>query len=198
MNTVVALKKSREYIDAALKGGALAGKNVIVKSIEPIEGGNKITFGYTLDDGTEMEQSFNVMDGVDGQDGTTYKPEIGTVTIGQSAAAGIDIDEDNKVAKFNFTLPSSSATMSGSYNDLSDKPKINGIELVGDISLEELGVVSADVTIAGIPIGDGITKEDLKEKLGVYDNIGDFPDASDYLKNTDAESEDIDFNSFDW
>lgn len=85
-----------------------------------------------------------------------------------------------------------------SYNALSDKPRINGIELVGDVSLDDFGVVGKDVTIAGIPLGDGIAKEDLKEKLDVYDNIGDFPDAKDYVKATDVESEDIDFNSFDW
>ena len=34
-----------------------------------------------------------------------------------------------------------------SYSELSDKPRINGVELSGDISLEELGVLSSNIDI---------------------------------------------------
>lgn len=54
--------------ETILGGGAVVGKNVVVKSIDEISGGNRVTFGYTLDDGTEMEQSLDVMDG--------YSPDI--------------------------------------------------------------------------------------------------------------------------
>lgn len=34
-----------------------------------------------------------------------------------------------------------------SYTELTDKPRINGVELAGDVSLEELGVLSSDIDI---------------------------------------------------
>lgn len=83
---------SRGYVNETLQGGgAVAGKNVVVKSIDEIDGGNKITFSYTLDDGTEKESSFEVMDGLspdikenDGNTSDTYKLDIidknGTIT----------------------------------------------------------------------------------------------------------------------
>lgn len=39
--------------ETLLGGGAVVGKNVIISSIEPIENGNRVTFAYTLDDGTQ-------------------------------------------------------------------------------------------------------------------------------------------------
>ena len=70
-------------------GGAVVGKNVVIKNIEEIGGGNKITFGYTLDDGTEKTSTLDVMngkDGVDGVDGisptiSVNENEDGTVTL---------------------------------------------------------------------------------------------------------------------
>lgn len=63
------------YINASLLGGgAVVGKNVIVSSIDPIEGGNRVTFSYTLDDGTVQESYMDVMDGKDGQDGEPGVP----------------------------------------------------------------------------------------------------------------------------
>lgn len=89
---------SKRYVKETVEGGgALAGKNVIVKSIEPIEGGNKITFGYTLDDGTEMERSFNVMDGVDGQDGTDGVDGVSpTVSINENEDGTITLEITDK------------------------------------------------------------------------------------------------------
>ncbi len=85
-----------------------------------------------------------------------------------------------------------------SYEDLEDKPMINDVTLIGNTTLEELGVVSNDLTIAGLPLTGDISEDDLKQTLGVNENISDFPDASDYVKATDTESDDINFDDFDW
>ena len=83
---------ARKYTqNTVMGGGAVVGKNVVVKKIAPIDGGNRVTFGYTLDDGTEKESTLDVMDGVspdikenDGNTSDTYKLDIidknGTIT----------------------------------------------------------------------------------------------------------------------
>lgn len=43
-----------------------------------------------------------------------------------------------------------------SYSELTDKPKINGVELIGNISLEDLGVLSSDIDI---PINFSIERQ---------------------------------------
>lgn len=71
IETLVAAKKFTS--ETVLGGGAVVGKNVTISSITPIEGGNKVTFSYTLDDGTVKTSSMNVMDGNDGIDGLPGK-----------------------------------------------------------------------------------------------------------------------------
>lgn len=47
----------------ALEGmGAIKGKNATISSITPIDGGNQITFAYTLDDGTQQTSTLDVLD----------------------------------------------------------------------------------------------------------------------------------------
>lgn len=66
IETLVASKKFTS--ETVLGGGAVVGKNVTISSITPIEGGNRVTFSYTLDDGTVKTSTMDVMDGVDGKD----------------------------------------------------------------------------------------------------------------------------------
>lgn len=42
--------------------GVIKGKNVTISSITPINGGNQITFAYTLDDGTQQTSTLDVLD----------------------------------------------------------------------------------------------------------------------------------------
>ena len=61
---------SKKYTkESLLGGGAVVGKNVTVSSITPIDGGNRVTFSYTLDDGTVKTSAMDVMDGIAGKDG---------------------------------------------------------------------------------------------------------------------------------
>ena len=80
---ILTLGSSKTYTkESLLGGGAVVGKNVTISSITPIEGGNKVTFSYTLDDGTVKTSSMNVMDGKDGVSvtGTSDKGD-GTFTL---------------------------------------------------------------------------------------------------------------------
>ena len=64
---ILTLGSSKTYTkETALGGGAIVGKNVQISKIEPIMGGNCITFSYTLDDGTVKTSLLNVMNGEQG------------------------------------------------------------------------------------------------------------------------------------
>lgn len=61
------LAAAQQYVKKSLQGaGAIVGKNVQVSKIEPIIGGNKVTFTYTLDDGTQHNSYLEVMNGEQG------------------------------------------------------------------------------------------------------------------------------------
>lgn len=61
---ILTLGSSKTYTkESLLGGGAVVGKNVTISSITPIEGGNKVTFSYALDDGTVKTSSLDVMNG---------------------------------------------------------------------------------------------------------------------------------------
>lgn len=65
---LIGLKASKKYTDeTVLGGGAVVGKNVTISSIVPIDGGNRVTFSYTLDDGTVKTSTMDVMNGQDGK-----------------------------------------------------------------------------------------------------------------------------------
>lgn len=46
-------------------GGGKAGKNCTIQSIEPITGGNRVTFAWTKDEGGVTTTTMDVMDGAD-------------------------------------------------------------------------------------------------------------------------------------
>lgn len=62
--TLAAAKKYTK--DSLLGAGALIGKSVQISKIEPIIGGNRITFTYTLDDGNQKNSVLEVMNGEQG------------------------------------------------------------------------------------------------------------------------------------
>lgn len=57
--------------ETVIGGGAIKGKNCTISKIEDIDGGHRITFGWTLDNGTTKSQTLDVKDGVDG-----YSPTV--------------------------------------------------------------------------------------------------------------------------
>lgn len=74
MDAELAMKKaiavSRKYTDEeVLGGGAIKGKNCTIESTEEVEGGQNITFKWTLDDGTVRRTTIFVKDGEQGEPG---------------------------------------------------------------------------------------------------------------------------------
>ena len=103
---ILTLGSSKTYTrESLLGGGAVVGKNVTISSITPITGGNRVTFSYTLDDGTVKTSSLDVMNGKSAYDvavengftGTEQEwlDSLGTkITIDDTVTA----DSDNAVS----------------------------------------------------------------------------------------------------
>ena len=79
---------AKKYVDKTVEGGgSLKGKNCIITDISSITGGNRVTFQWTLDDGTVETDTMDVMDGVDGLG-------IKAVSINQQNHLIITYDDD--------------------------------------------------------------------------------------------------------
>jgi hypothetical protein len=123
----LAKKFTKDTIEGA---GAVAGKNCIITNIQDIPGGHRITFQWTLDNGTVQTDYMTVMDGVKGDKGDTGAKgaqgvkgdkgdigakgdtgaagaaatiEVGTVSSG--TAPNVTNSGTNQAAVFNFVLP---------------------------------------------------------------------------------------------
>lgn len=92
-------------------------------------------FDYKFDDSTWTGTgiyAFTVFDNVNSYDFQIERTENeGDVCI-------------SKISEFRYELRSMEVTKIGSYNDLSDKPRINGITLQGNKSAYDIGVMPAD------------------------------------------------------
>ena len=120
-------------------------------------------------------------------------------------------EQDGKIGQV-LTLGSDGknvwSDVSSDYNDLENKPSINGVELVGDKSLADLNI-KQDYTADDIHFADGMTfqekydKGELKGKKGDKGDKGDTgatgADGQDYiLTDTDkAEIANIVINEYD-
>lgn len=105
----IALAAANSYTEeTVIGGGAIKGKNCTISSITEITGGHRVTFQWTLDDGTVKTGTMDVMDGQGGGGSSDYtdlenKPSINSVTLsGNKTTSDLGI----------------------SYNDLENKPTI--------------------------------------------------------------------------
>ena len=99
---IIDIAIANSHTRSSLQGaGAIVGKNVQVSKIEPIKNGNKVTFTYTLDNGTQQNSYLEVMNGEQGASVTTASiDETGilsfTLSNGEKIVAGkITIDAGN-------------------------------------------------------------------------------------------------------
>lgn len=91
------LAAAKKYTDkTVLGGGAIKGKNCTIDSITPITGGNRVTFKWTLDDGTPQTGQMDVLDGQDGAQGS-QGPQGAQGPAGADGLgiASVDIDVNN-------------------------------------------------------------------------------------------------------
>lgn len=101
--SVITLALAKKYTkDTVLGGGAIVGKNVIITSITPIENGNRVTFSYTLDDGTTNTSTLDVMNGekaaaiikaeINDQKELVFTLSDGTILNAGTVSASITLD----------------------------------------------------------------------------------------------------------
>lgn len=102
--------ETKQYVeDTVIGGGAIKGAPCEIQSIEEVDGGNKITFTWKLEDGSTRSDFIFVKNGEGGKDGEA--PEIGSngnwwiggVDTGVVAAPDMAgyFNEDNLVALTN-------------------------------------------------------------------------------------------------
>ena len=108
---------SKKYTkESLLGGGAVVGKNVTVSSITPIDGGNRVTFSYTLDDGTVKTSAMDVMDG----NGVAKVEKIKTVDLVDTYRMTFDDG-----STFDYEVTNGDSSLGGKI----DTVKVNGVEL---------------------------------------------------------------------
>ena len=108
---------SKKYTkESLLGGGAVVGKNVTVSSITPIDGGNRVTFSYTLDDGTVKTSAMDVMDG----NGIAKVEKIKTVDLIDTYRMTFDDG-----TTFDYEVANGDSSLGGKI----DIVKVNGVEL---------------------------------------------------------------------
>ena len=120
--------------------------NLLEEEIEKVENlnieaekvGTVTTLTITKKDGTT--ESVDITDGQNGQDGKDGKDAKinGKNSIEIEAGNNITIDDTENGIRINSTGGGSGGT--SNYNDLSNKPKINNVELSGNKSLNDLGI----------------------------------------------------------
>lgn len=124
----IGMSASRKYMaDAFRGGGAIVGKNVTISSIDDIDGGHRITFAYTLDDGEKKESTLEVMDGKNGSDGKEgFAPEI-------------EEHEDNGDGVYKLVIK----TKKNQFETPNLIPELDLKKIIVDINLNERGVLEA-------------------------------------------------------
>ena len=167
MNGTIALKKAKRYTDESLLGGgAITGKNVIISSIVSIDGGNRITFSYTLDDGTEKTSIIDVMDGKDGIDGKTI--------------INANIDDANN---FTITLSDDTVITVGTLQTVQGDKGDNGITPHIDETTGRWFIGDIDTGYQAV-IKDTISFNDLTDVPTIPTSLSQLTNDENFIKNT--------------
>lgn len=170
-------------------GGASVGKNVIISSIDKIEGGNRITFQYTLDNGDVKTSTLDVMDGVDGKPGADGKSIVNS-----------SIDEQNNVT---FTLSDNSIIPAGTIKTVKGDRGNDGTTpqfTIGNVTTVQsdepasaniTGTSANPILNLNIPKGkDGSDINSSDEKVKLTSSSSDAHYLEDFIDNSTIE---IDF-----
>lgn len=195
IETLVAAKKFTS--ETVLGGGAVVGKNVTISSITPIDGGNRITFSYTLDNGTTKTSTLDVMNGVngvDGKDGIGVKGDPGT--NGSDGADGIGITSVTKTkteglvdtytitftdgSTFNYDVTNGKNGKDGSGSSTGEENVIESIKING-VAQTVAEDKSVDITVPTVDVDKNYVDTELAKKA----NTSDIPSLDGYV--TDEE-----------
>nr|DAZ84233.1 MAG TPA: hypothetical protein [Caudoviricetes sp.] len=192
IETLVTAKKFTS--ETVLGGGAVVGKNVTISSIIPIDGGNRITFSYTLDNGTTRTSTLDVMNGVNGQDGQKGKQG----ESGKTPVKGIDYFDGEK-GDDGFSPVITIAEISGGHKvtittangeesfDIMDGKDGSGSSSGEENVIESIKVngvaqtvaedKSVDITVPTVDVDKNYVDTELIKKA----NVSDIPSLNGYV-----------------
>lgn len=120
-----------EVVNLTSAGGQIAGKSVQISKIEPIVGGNRITFTYTLDNGTLQNSYLEVMNGEKGD-------SVASASIDKDGILSFTLTNGEEIiaGKISVEIDSGSIDLENYYTkDEADKKFVSMIEL--DSFIEE-------------------------------------------------------------
>lgn len=176
IETLVAAKKFTS--ETVLGGGAVVGKNVTISSITPIDGGNKITFSYTLDNGTVKTSTLDVMDGAAGKDGKTpvkgvdYKDGekgdngIGITSVAKTKTEGL-VDTYTITftdgSTFNYDVTNGKNGKDGSGSSTGEENVIESIKVNG-VAQTVAEDKSVDITVPTVDVDKNYVDTELAKK----------------------------------
>lgn len=148
-NTLAAAKK---YTKQSLQGaGAIVGKNVQVSKIEPIKNGNRVTFTYTLDNGTQKNSYLEVMNGEQGA-------SVVSANIDETSVLSFTLSNGEKIVAGKITIDAGNVNLENYYTkEQTDKKFVQIMELDNLImkKIEEIYEIATPEEIKNIFIERG-------------------------------------------
>lgn len=130
---------------------------------------------YTITFTNQTTSTFTVTNGTNGKDGITPNIQIGTVeTLPAGSQATATITGTTEKPLLNLGIPEGETGGTTNYNDLENKPQINGVELSGNKSGSDVGLVNNQQGTANAGKVLGIGQDGLVipvENAGASDNI---------------------------
>ena len=123
------LAAAQLYTKKSLQGaGAIVGKNVQVSKIEPIKGGNRVTFTYTLDNGTPKNSYLEVMNGEQGA-------SVVSANIDETSVLSFMLSNGEKIVAGKIAIDAGNVNLENYYTkEQTDKKFVQLIELDNLIS----------------------------------------------------------------
>ena len=141
------LAAAQLYTRKSLQGaGAIVGKSVQVSKIEPIKGGNRVTFTYTLDNGTLKNSFLEVMNGEQGA-------SVVSANIDETSVLSFTLSNGEKIVAGKITIDAGNVNLENYYTkEQTDKKFVQLIELDNLISkkIEEVFEIASQKDIENI------------------------------------------------
>ena len=123
------LAAAQLYTKKSLLGaGAIVGKNVQVSKIEPIKGGNRVTFTYTLDNGKQENSYLEIMNGEQGA-------SVVSANIDETSVLSFTLSNGEKIVAGKITIDAGNVNLENYYTkEQTEKKFVQLIELDNLIS----------------------------------------------------------------
>ena len=160
---------ANKYTDeTVIGGGAIKGKNCTIASVTDIEGGKRVTFMWTLDDGTEKTTFMDVMNGDSG---------VGIVSMEADGNVLVIVTSDGQSYEIPIPTVAASAVEDMADVQINEETLANGQILKWDAELKRW------VNATGGGGGGGSLEDDLTTSV----TVGGISSGTNYPADTPLE-----------